>query len=134
MGVIKATLPDQVLINFYTALNEDGFWSALGQKIYGPGMLLTLCDAVRVTRAVTRCADCLPHSLKPIGSESSFEDASAFFNRLVDLCSTQNNADVLFQHLSQDMGFLDGLVDCISNNTGNLPAEQQVPTPFSASD
>jgi hypothetical protein len=60
------------------------------------------------------------------GAESSFEDASAFFNRLVDLCSTQNNADVLFLHLSQDMGFLDGLVDCISNNTGNLPAEQQI--------
>lgn len=96
MGVIKATLPDQVLMNFYNALNEDGFWETLGQKIYGPG------------------------------AESSFEDASAFFNRLVDLCSTQNNADVLFLHLSQDMGFLDGLVDCISNNTGNLPAEQQI--------
>jgi hypothetical protein len=37
MGVIKATLPDQVLMNFYNALNEDGFWETLGQKIYGPG-------------------------------------------------------------------------------------------------
>lgn len=39
MGVIKATLPDQVLVSFYTALNEDGFWEALGQKIYGTGMM-----------------------------------------------------------------------------------------------
>lgn len=96
MGVIKASIPEQVLINFYTALNEDGFWNALGQKIYGPG------------------------------SESSFEDASAFFNRLVDLCATQNNADVLFTHLSQDMSFIDGLVDCISNSTRNLAPEQQI--------
>jgi len=94
IGIIKATLPDQVLISFYTMLNEDGFWETLGQKIYGPG------------------------------SGSSFEDASAFFNRLVDLCATQSNADVLFSHLSQNMTFIDGLVDCISNR--NVSAEQQV--------
>jgi hypothetical protein len=41
MGVIKASIPDQVLINFYTSLNEDGFWNSLGQKIYGPGSTST---------------------------------------------------------------------------------------------
>ncbi len=46
MGIIKATLPDQVLISFYTTLNEDGFWEGLGLKIYGPGTALAcfLCQ------------------------------------------------------------------------------------------
>jgi len=86
MGVIKASLPEQVLISFYTALNEEGFWEVLGQKIYGPE------------------------------ADSSFEYASAFFNRLVDQCATQTNADVLFSHLIHDTRFLDGLVDSISNS------------------
>lgn len=58
------------------------------------------------------------------GSESSFEDAAFFFNRLVDLCATQSNADVLFSHLSHNMTFIDGLVNCISNRDAS--AEQQI--------
>jgi len=121
MGVIKASLPEQVLISFYTALNEEGFWEVLGQKIYGPGtshLLLhhrLLSSHGRIGKQKTE-------------ADSSFEYASAFFNRLVDQCATQTNADVLFSHLIHDTRFLDGLVDSISNS----PIYEQKVGPFAS--
>jgi hypothetical protein len=87
IGVLKASLPEEVMIPFYTALNEEGFWEVLGQKIYGPG------------------------------AEASFEYASAFFVRLVEQCATQIHADILFSHLINDTRFIDGLLDCISQSS-----------------
>lgn len=95
-GIFKAMLPEQILVNFFTALNEDGFWPALGQKIYGQG------------------------------AESSFEDAGAFFVRLVEACATQPHADVLFSDLGRDPTFLDGLVAAIANQSGKTSHDQQV--------
>jgi len=96
MGLLRIALPEQILINFYNHLNADGFFPHLGEKIYGENAI------------------------------SSFEDAHHFFIRLVEVCSTYNNADVLFMDLGRDFTFVDGLLAAIANKSGKIPPQQQI--------
>eukprot|EP00005_Dracoamoeba_jomungandri_P005080 CAMPEP_0174258370 /NCGR_PEP_ID=MMETSP0439-20130205/7367_1 /TAXON_ID=0 /ORGANISM="Stereomyxa ramosa, Strain Chinc5" /LENGTH=662 /DNA_ID=CAMNT_0015341847 /DNA_START=17 /DNA_END=2005 /DNA_ORIENTATION=- len=96
MCILKTPLPGQYLEKFYNHLREEGFFEFLGRKIYGEG------------------------------SESSFEDASAFFIRVVEACSIQNNADIMFSELVENTTFLDGLMSCISEKNTKGRKRQQV--------
>eukprot|EP01089_Gocevia_fonbrunei_P022523 TRINITY_DN9141_c0_g1_i1.p1 TRINITY_DN9141_c0_g1~~TRINITY_DN9141_c0_g1_i1.p1 ORF type:complete len:694 (-),score=157.19 TRINITY_DN9141_c0_g1_i1:28-2109(-) len=96
MLIMKTLLPEQQLVTFYNSLNENGFFTYLGNKIYGDSGL------------------------------SSFEEASNFFVQLVEACSSYNSADVLFKELGQNFTFVDGLINGICNTSGKTPKEQQV--------
>jgi len=96
MGLLRIALPEQILINFYNKLNTDGFFAHLGEKIYG------------------------------VNAASSYEDACHFFVRLVEVCSTYNNADVLFMDLGRNFTFVDGLLSAIANSSGKIASQQQV--------
>ncbi len=130
MGIMKAMLPEQTLTNFYSWLNEDGFWKSLGEKIYGAGKCIFAFGQFSILD-LSICLFLFLHHMSAhiyhlLGADSSFEEASSFFTRLVDICSTQSCADILFVELGRDFSFVDGLVNCISNSSGNTPHEQQV--------
>eukprot|EP01087_Luapelamoeba_hula_P009297 TRINITY_DN2397_c0_g1_i3.p1 TRINITY_DN2397_c0_g1~~TRINITY_DN2397_c0_g1_i3.p1 ORF type:complete len:742 (+),score=202.89 TRINITY_DN2397_c0_g1_i3:141-2366(+) len=96
MALMRLPLPEKLLVNFYNHLNSEKFLPYLGQKLYGTN------------------------------AESSFEDAGAFFTRLVELCSTFSNADILFTDIARDFAFVNGLMDAIGNKSGRVSKEQQV--------
>ncbi|KAL6062206.1 EF-hand domain-containing protein [Balamuthia mandrillaris] len=85
LSMMKPNLQEQILINFYNTLNANGFFQLLGEKMYGKG------------------------------AESSYEDASAFFIRLVESCCSFRNADVLFMDIGRNQSLVEGLLHAMTN-------------------
>eukprot|EP01090_Pellita_catalonica_P010058 TRINITY_DN213_c0_g1_i1.p1 TRINITY_DN213_c0_g1~~TRINITY_DN213_c0_g1_i1.p1 ORF type:complete len:643 (-),score=92.13 TRINITY_DN213_c0_g1_i1:31-1959(-) len=99
--IMKTVTPKPDAVeNFFKSLVGVEFFDYLGEKLYSEK-----------------------------GTES-FEEASDFFIKLVELVCSYNGADILFETLGQNPKFVYGLVDCIVNESGTSSKQHQTACVF----